>query len=342
MTQKTTTINNQDRSAESVKIQSNLKVSVQRMMVLFQKTWRDLFNLKKLLIIIAIISAVPLLIIAIARNDMNPDISPYSASMKIIFAMLPMIYFLSFGMIYSIFVGAQSAGLICEEIEKGTMLILVSKPIGRIQIFLGKFLAVFCFGALISLISTFVIGWFGVLIATANLEHFLVMVPRLWFLFFYSIYINLIFCSISMALSSIMKSGKKVGGILIAIVLVAFFGFFMIRLLASDIYVAYYLYLVDIGYHLGNVFVFFNDIFGAFPATSAWQIEFSIYTGVFDAPSLFGFGSQGLDSAQLIDLGGYPLKNYVTPLGSFLIWTGFSVLLLIFGLFKLKTREISN
>ncbi len=342
MAQKTTIINQKDRSVDPVKIQSNLKVSVQRMMVLFQKTWRDLFNLKKLLILIVIISAIPLLIVTFARATINPDISPYSASMKILFLMLPMVYFLSFGMIYSIFVGSQSAGLICEEIEKGTMLILISKPIGRIQIFLGKFLAVFFFAALIALLSTFAIGWFGVLIATANMEHFIVMVPRLWFLFFYSLYINLIFCSISMALSSIMKSGKKVGGIIIAIVLIAFFGFFMIRMLASTFYVQYYLYLVDIGYHLGNVFVLFNTIFGAFPPTSAWQIDFSMFTGVFDAPSLFGFGGQGLDSAQQIDLGGYPLKNYVSPLNSFLIWTGFSILLLIFGLIKLKTREISN
>ena len=324
------------------KQQSSFKISTQRMLVLFQKTWRDLFSLKKLIILLVAISAVPLLVLAAMASQINPDISPYSASMKILFMMLPMIYFLSFGMIYSIFVGGQSAGLICEEIEKGTMLILISKPIGRIQIFLGKFLAVFCFGALVSFLSTFVIGWFGVLIATANLEHFILMVPRLWFLFFYSLYINLIFCSISMALSSIMKSGKKVGGIIIAIVLITFFGFFMIKLLAGVIYKQYYLYLIDIGYHLGNIFVFFNDIFGAIPATSAWQIDFNLYTGVFEAPSFFGGSQGGFDSAQQIDLGGYPLKNYVTPLGSFLIWTGFSLLLLLFGLIKLKTREISN
>jgi ABC-type transport system involved in multi-copper enzyme maturation permease subunit len=282
------------------------------------------------------------MVAAIMSNLLNPDISPYSASMKILFIILPMIYFLSFGLIYSIFVGAQSAGLICEEIEKGTMLILISKPIGRIQIFLGKFFAVFCFGALVSLLSTFVIGWFSVLIATANLEHFIVMVPRLWFIWFYSLYINLIFCSISMALSSIMKSGKKVGGIIIAIVLITFIGFFMIKMLAAAFYVKYYLYMVDIGYHLGYIFVLFNDFFGAIPATSAWQGDFNMYTGVFNAPSLFGGTGESLDSAQQIDLGGYPLNNYVTPLGSFLIWTGFSLLLLAFGLFKLKTREISN
>jgi ABC-type transport system involved in multi-copper enzyme maturation permease subunit len=275
------------------------------------------------------------------RTTSFGDISAYSAAMTLNFSLLPFLYLWTAGAIYVTFVGGQSAGLIADEVDRGTMLILVSKPISRVQIFLGKFLAVLLFGALMSVISIYTLGWLIVWLLSGNIDHFLAMLPFLNFFVLFSFFLDLIFVSIAMALSSIMKKGKKVGGIIILIVIMTYFGFFMIRMASMDTYTKYYLYYVDIGYHLGNVFVFLNSTFNIFPNSSTWQMFFSLFTGVYQF-NIFGGGGSMVDSSQGIDLGGYPINTYVAPVVSFILWVSISILLLLYGLYKLQRKEISN
>ncbi len=321
--------------------------SFKRTMTLFKKTWDDLYSLKGLIITVIIMAIIPILITGIGLLNSNLDeFPPYAAGMTIVFNFLPFYYLISLGIIYGIVIGTKSSGLICEEIEAGTMLILVSKPIGRIQIFLGKFLAAFVYMALIAFVAIFSTGWILILMITGNIEHFFAIVPVLLLLVLFSQFINAIFLSISMALSSIMKKGKKVSMMMIVIILFTFLGFFLIKIQFGGVYDTYNLYVFDISYHLGNVFIFFNSLLGnPLPMAVNWQTTFTMFTGVFDAPGflelLMGQGTT-VDSAQGLDLGGFDLKGYFTPVQSFLIWLGIAALLVFFGLLKLKKREISN
>lgn len=309
--------------------------SFQRMFILFEKTFRDICTFKKTVILILLMMSLPLVVMYFTLKDQPfGDMSIESASMKLGFYLLPYIYLWTSGIILTIVLGSQSAGIIADEIAKGTMLILVSKPINRVQIFLGKYLAIVLYGLILSFSSIFLTGWFSVLFLSGNIDHFTGLLPMLWFFFVYSAFLNVLFVSISMALSSIMTKGKKVGGIIIGLIIMTYLGFFMIRMLLNDSYQTYYLYFIDISYHMGNLFVFFNSALNVIPESIYWQSFFSQFTGTYlGAP---------YDSAQQISVGSYALANYITPPVSFLIWVGMAILLVIFGLYKLQKREITN
>ncbi|MFX1532839.1 MAG: ABC transporter permease [Promethearchaeota archaeon] len=309
--------------------------SMRPMFVLFSKTMSDLFSVKKFIIVLALMSVFPLLLALGSIAGTNFGALPiYSASMKLNFSVLTNFYLWTLGLILALIVGGNSAGLIADEVDRGTMLILVSKPIGRFQIFLGKYLAVFSFGALLSFLSIFITAWMLVLLTSGNLVHFIGMLPFLMIVFSYSLFIEAIFLTISMALSSIMSRGRKVVIIIMFLVIMTYFGFLIIRTLFYQYYEVFSLYYFDIGYHLANVFVFIIDITNVLPSSSLWQQEFDLATGVFKGTSI--------DSSQGIELGGLELVGYVPPIISLLLWSGLTALLLIFGLIKLKTKEISN
>lgn len=309
--------------------------SFKRMIVLFKKTWSDIFTVKKFVISLIFMSLIPLLTTALMPAPASYSaMSEYSVGMAIAFQLQFFMYTFTVGLIFILIISAQAAGLIADEVDRGTMLILVSKPIGRVQIFLGKFLAIFLYGVLLSFSGIFAVSWITVLVKTGNLDHWLQIAPIMGFFFLYSVFVELIFLTITMALSSIMKKGRSVGMILILIIIMTYFGFFLIRMIASSAYEKYYLYYPDIGYHLANVFVLFNDWFNALPPSSSWQSMFTMFTGAYDTGTA--------DTAQNIDLGNLELAGYTTPLFSLLFWVGLAVVLLFVGLWKLKTKEISN
>lgn len=330
-----------EKRGEEEKTTSKHPSSFHSMMVLFTKTWRDMFGMKKVIFIVIAMMFLPLMVTDIigllTRGELGQSygsFSPESVVNKIAFNLIFFVYFWSLGIVFALIISFQAAGIIADEVDRGTMLILVSKPIGRIQIFLGKFLAVFLFGVLISALGIFATAWFSVLVLTGNITHFIMLLPLLEFLFLYSLFINAVFVSITMALSSIMKQGKKVGGVMIAIIAITYLIFMIIRMAANVYYIQYYLYYLDIGYHLTNVFVYFIEITQVIPSSSLWQGNFSMFFGIFE-------GGQA-DSSQGISLGGMEVVDYVSPLVSLYLWLGITLVLLVFGLLKLKKKEISN
>jgi ABC-2 type transport system permease protein len=311
------------------------KSSVKRMFILFKKTWKDIFKIKKIIITLVIMMALPMMMVftALGTSDLG-SISQYAAAMNISFQMVVWMYFWCLGIVFTIIISTQSAGLIADEVNKGTMLILISKPIGRIQIFLGKYLAVYLYGVFLCVVSIFLTGWLSVLITSGNVSHFVALLPFLIFLVVYSLFVNVIFVSISMALSSIMEKGRKVGMLMLLIIIMTYLGFFLLRMIIYPLYITYYLYWFDLGYHAANVYAYFIEITGVIPASVGWQTALNMLTSVYatDTP---------LDTAQGISLGGYELSNLVNPLISLGLWVGITVLLVFFGLLKLKKKEIS-
>ncbi len=312
-----------------------------RMGLIAIKTWHECAKPKRVIPGLITMLAAPLIYFFVQIDkDLLGSLSIYSASTLMIFNLLPMLYWWMLGLVFTISVSGTSSGLIADEIDKGTMLILVSKPVGRVQIFLGKFLGVFTFGALLSLVGLLTCGWVAVLFSSGNLAHFFAMLPFLLFMFAYSLFVELIFLSISMSLSSILKTGRKAMMLSLVISIVTFIVFFMFRAVLSAVYVQYPLYWLDIGYHLGNILVYAIQLTNIIPSSTLWQQNFNIFSSVFSY-SMFSFNQTG-DTAQNIDLGGYPLAGYVSPAISLLIWSIIAILLTIFGLYKLKRKEITS
>ncbi len=310
--------------------------SLRRMLTISIKTWHDCLKPKRVIPGLVMMLVLPLAVFFWGAGSVNfGAISIYSAAMLINFNLVTMLYWWMLGMIFTILVTGATSGVIADEIDKGTMLILVSKPVSRMQIFLGKFLGVYAFGACMSCAGIFLGGWIAVLFSSGNITHFLEMLPFLFFMFAYSLFVELIFVSISMALSSILRTGRKAMMISLIIVFMTFLIFFIVRMVASSIYVEYSLYWLDIGYHLSNFLAFAMQVWSIIPSSTLWQSTFNMFTGAF-------LSSSSLDTTQNIDLGGLPLAEYVSPIVSLLIWIAIAVLLTGLGLLKLKRKEITN
>jgi ABC-type transport system involved in multi-copper enzyme maturation permease subunit len=304
------------------------------MLLLVKKTFQDLASLKKFLISL-IVMLIPLIItIAFPSTIEYQSISPQHAAAAISITIIFLLFFWTLGIAYTCIIGSIGASLISEEIHSGTMLILVSKPIQRIKIFLGKFLGLFLYGAILSFIAIFSIGWIAVLRYSGNLHHFYGLIPFLFATYVYSLILLLIFCSITLALSSIVKKPRNAGLLVIFLVIFSFLGMMILKMFLADNYETYYLFTIDLGYHLANIYIGILEVFSAIPPVAEWQNWFAMFMGVYEVTS-------PTDPDQDINPGGMIRTDYVYPWVSLLIWIGITVFLLIYGLISLKKREIS-
>ncbi|MFX1499593.1 MAG: ABC transporter permease [Promethearchaeota archaeon] len=305
-----------------------------RTSIVIKKTFQDIYSFKKFIIMIIFMLLLPL-IYSFSSSGVDFDlISPNHAATVISINLVFSMFFWSLGLAYTIFIGISGAPLIAEELKSGTMLILISKPISRIKIFIGKYVGVFLYGMLLSFISIFVIGWIGVLIQSGNIDHFVSLLPFLTALYLYSLFILFLFTSITLALSSVFEKSRNASLGILLIVIFSYLAFMIIRQLAGENYALFQLYHFDLGYHLGNVFILFIESLDAIPPSTSWQLVFGMLTGVYTTDS-------PVDRDQNINLGGYEKTNYYLPISSLLIWLLIACLLLTFGLISLRKREIS-
>jgi len=305
-----------------------------RTAIIIKKTFQDIYSLKKIIITLIVILILPLIYVLLPTTVDFGLISPNHAATIISFALIFPAFFWTLGLVYTIIIGTSGAPLIAEEVKSGTMLLLVSKPISRIKIFIGKYIAVYLYGMLLSFFSIFVIGWVGVFVKSGNIDHFISLIPFLTALYIYSLFILFLFTSITMAFSSIFKKARSASILIIFIAIFSYIAFLLIRSLTGQFYVTFQLYHFDLGYHLGNVFIFFIETLDAVPPSLSWQTAFAMLTGVYTYENL-------VDPDQNINLGGLEKTNYYFPVFSLIIWILIAALLLVFGILRLNKREIS-
>ena len=305
-----------------------------RTAIIIRKTFQDVFSFKKTIIILIVIVIFPLIVVLTPTSVDFGLISPNHAATIIGFALMFPAFFWTLGLVFTIVIGTSGAPLIAEEVKSGTMLLLVSKPISRIEIFIGKYIAVYLYGMLLSFFSIFVIGWIGVFVKSGNIDHFFSLIPFLTALFIYSLFILFLFTSITMAFSSIFKKARSASILIIFISILSYIAFLLIRTLTGPFYSTFQLYHFDLGYHLGNVFILFIETLNAVPPSISWQTMFAMITGVYSLGT-------STDPDQNINLGGLEKTNYYLPVFSLLIWILIAALLLVFGIRSLKKREIS-
>jgi len=306
-----------------------------RTAIVIKKTFQDIYSLKKIIIMLIVNSIFPLIFVLLPTTGVDFGlISPHHAATVIGFALIFPAFFWTLGLVYTIIIGTAGAPLIAEEVKSGTMLLLVSKPISRIKIFLGKYIAVYLYGMLLSFFSIFVIGWIGVFIKSGNIDHFISLIPFLSALYIYSLFILFLFTSITMAFSSIFKKARSASILIILISILSYIAFLLIRTLTGQFYVTFQLYHFDLGYHLGNVFILFVETLNAVPPSISWQMWFANITGVYSLGT-------SIDPDQNISLGGLEKTNFYLPVFSLLIWILIAALLLVFGIWSLRKREIS-
>lgn len=237
-----------------------------------------------------------------------------------VFAQLSFLWYA--GIPIMVLIAIISANQVAKEEEEGSLRILLSKPVRRWEVILGKFLAIMVFSFIMVLIglslgSVILFHISGASSSALGGSVISLMPTNLVYALFLSFFISSMATGISVLTGSRLKTAMAV----VTIFALLFFGFIIIRMgtEAMGIYQRYGLYSADINYNLGNSYIFIHESLGG-EFTPPTQSSLSTIMGTFDA--------SGADVDPLV--GGMPTslpeKGYIPPgvsfAGIFLISAG--------------------
>jgi ABC-type transport system involved in multi-copper enzyme maturation permease subunit len=277
-----------------------------------RKTLIDLTGWKRTLILLVLGLLIPVLTGIFWRFDLQKaGLSPEMETFRLLERFIGVSFIWTTGLFLAFAVVTSAAGAISKESSDGTLLTLVSKPIARRQIVLGKFTGIVIHALLmitvIFLIQA-VILWFLLPVEAPTFGALLLAIP--WMIL-YSLLVILVFASISLALSSLIDN--QVVTTVLACGLIFFVFLFgpmssMMFRMQSQSYENNYVYMIDGTYQLGNAFApALEQALGGemLPADELGEIKY--FAGIFEGGRLEGT----YDSSEYL----YPgeLANYVTP-----------------------------
>jgi ABC-2 type transport system permease protein len=176
------------------------------------------------------------------------------------------------------------ANTLAREDERGTLRMLLSKPVRRWEVLLGTFLgivlALFLVGVASVLLSAVVLYTHGDTAAAAlDGGVFAILPANLVFLLVVCTFVAAV--AVTMAVATRNRLQTALAGLSLS---VSFFVFWLVRLINQSLYEDYFLYLFDASYHLGNVYVLFIDSIGQEFPNGAKPI-FSNFSGLYDLES---------------------------------------------------------
>lgn len=297
-----------------------------------RKTLIDLTGWKRILILIVLGLVVPVLsAVAWRLSLLDRDYSLEMQTYYVVTNFLTISFIWVAGFFLAFLVATNAAGAISKELADGTLLPLVSKPISRRQIVLGKFAAIVAHAILLEaiiLVLLAVLLRFMLPIGTVTLMALLAAIP--WVML-YSLLVILLFGAISIALSSLIESQIRVMAIAIALVVLVFGVLTISHLMGiqnAAAYEDYHLYVLDAPYHLGNTFVpAMKQAMGGELLPVSQVGAFQAFTGVF----LADVRSEGRP-AELV--------NYVRPALSIFILLGISAVALWGALWAMDRKDV--
>jgi len=187
-------------------------------------------------------------------------------------------YFLAY-----LVVGVSGLELVDREYERGTLLLMVSKPISRTQLLLGKYVALVLTGLLLEaiiLLGSVLLFW-GLLGLDPDIVSALLRL--LPWIFLLSLFVILLFASISIAMSTMIANDVVRSVVFTVVVLVAYSGGPIMRAQWNDYYEDYYLYYIDASYNLGNAYVRLLEQTETGRITPQYQAWLGLATGAYKA-----------------------------------------------------------
>ncbi len=306
---------------------------VDRFLVLMRQTFRDMFTMKGLLVKVIVLSLIPILITVFSTQNLG-SVSILSASTHISATLLFPTYIWTLGIPFAIILSISTAPFLAGDIESHRLLILGSKPFGRFQFLMARFLGAFMHGIILCFFSVVCVVVFSVIFTSGKIDHFISTVPFMFSLALYGTVVSFFFTSLGFGISSLTTNTLRAGVIAATISIIVFLGPYLLRSFAFQIYEDAQFYHFDVSYHLGNALVFFIMSLNSLPNTSVWQDSLSIFTNVFISGS-------GIDTAQGFEISGMNLIGYYLPWVSILVLTCIALLLLIIGGVKFSRRDIT-
>lgn len=307
--------------------------------LIMYRTLTDLMSLKRTLALV-FLGVAPAIIAARAWQVMllNRPMSLVMQTHYVVDYFIIILFMWVTGFFLALTVAASAASFISKEDTDGTLLLLVSKPINRYEIVLGKFLALVINTMMLVatvLLLSILVFWFVLPIDIDTFKALLWLLP--WMLL-YSLLVTLAFGSISIALSALMKSRVKIMVVVMLIILLPFFVGMMPRTIFSEVYEDYHLYYPDLGYHLGNTFVLLLDQTEGGKIMPSNQRVLGLLSGTFE----FFFEPRPQDWDPDLGSISYPadLTNYISPAASLGILLGMSLASLGLAIVAMERKQL--
>ncbi len=308
-----------------------------RVPTIFRKTFADFSNPKLLVAYFLPFLAIGGFLALGFANNLPDDIAalPLAQQEALLFDTYAALSFFWGVGIPLLVVGAiLSANTLALEAERGTLRILLSKPIRRWEVVVGTFLAILAFSLLMALASMLLVGVALYLLSEASAAAigggiFALVPGNLVF----AVFVSIVAAGLGTALAVLTQNRLRtaLGGVVLPVL---YFAFLPIRALGGPSYEEYYLYIVDVSYHFGHAFVLAHEAVGS-GFTPETQASLAIWTGVYDP------------KRPLVDplLGGMPTSldpvGYVPPVASLVGLLVVSLGLFGFALYRFEHMDVS-
>jgi ABC-2 type transport system permease protein len=256
-------------------------------LAIYRKTLGDLSEPKSLVTYLVTFTVVLFFLSIGFTNDMPAEVATLplteqGVELLAVYASLSYFWGVGLGLLTagSLFVALTLA----TEAERGTLDLVLSKPVQRWRVLLAVLLANVTFlfavgvtGLLLSAVALYEMGGFS---AAALGRGVFDVLPAM---LLYTLAICVLIVAVGMA-SSVVTRNRLQTAALTAVIPVLFFAMFVTRAFPGSIYEDYSLYLIDVSYHLGNVYVLLlNTISGPLPADV--QVRVGFWTGVYELPA---------------------------------------------------------
>ncbi|MFC1999582.1 ABC transporter permease subunit [Chloroflexota bacterium] len=306
-----------------------------RFQVVFWKTLVDLLSLKRTIALVLIGISFPVIFSLVWRIELTG--TPMSLDMQTHY-IIDNLTVLSFmwiaGLFLAITVAATAAGFIAKEDTDGTLLLMVSKPINRFEIVLGKFLALVANAMILQIIILLLSALIFWIVLPMDPETFGSVLGLLPWLLLYSLLVTIAFGGISTALSTLMRSRVKITLVVMILIMLVFFVGIIPRVAFRTTYEDYHLYYGDLSYHLGNTYTMLIDQAESGQMMPQNQPFMTIFAGTY----------KGMEESFDPDIGAMPpsleLTNYVGSGVSVTIWVVISVLALGLAMWAVEKKEV--
>ncbi len=230
--------NNKSNSTMNYKI----NCSSFKFLIIAFKTFKDICKWWTSLIFISLAIFVPLILAAIVLPEYK--LQNYPMDMQLLQLrdyLLFTTYFMIAGIVLALFTAVFVSGFIASEVSNGTLLTLVSKPIRRWEIILGKFIAYFSYVMILELISLLISVYVLVTFSGCNLSLIIPLAGYIPVLLVYALFIALVFGSLTITFSTICNSRSSALMIMVGLILLIYLVFFILRTVGSDFYLDYQL-----------------------------------------------------------------------------------------------------
>lgn len=308
-----------------------------RLLVVMRKTLADFASGKLLLLYLVPFLGLSGLIAMAVSNSFPNNIGSLalSSQARFISEQFAWIGFIwAVGIPVMVLGAVLAANSLASEAERGTLRILLSKPVRRWEVLIGTAAAIFVYTFLAAVVGLFVVGAAILILSDVSAGAFSgSFFALLGGNIVYAMIVAGVIAAVGSTVAVLTRNSTRtlLGGFIIPAL---FFAFIPVRTIAGDTYQNFYLYYVDLNYHFGNVYVFVHDLIGSGFSPPA-QSSLDLVSGVYESTAAANDPLVGGMPNSL------PPVGYVPPAVSLAALLVVSVAILAIGIRQFVTMDIS-